>query len=78
MYNYIPLFVFSPSQGVCCSKRCQYLGNKTQLVCKPAGECTKLSVCSENNAQCPESQHKANFTLCSQNTQYCLNGVCYI
>uniref|UniRef100_A0A3B4U629 Disintegrin and metalloproteinase domain-containing protein 10-like n=1 Tax=Seriola dumerili TaxID=41447 RepID=A0A3B4U629_SERDU len=66
--------VCSPSQGLCCSHDCGF--KPASQTCDEETDCQRESVCSGLSPLCPEPSAKENFTVCSQGTRVCLNGVC--
>uniref|UniRef100_A0A665VDG7 ADAM10 endopeptidase n=1 Tax=Echeneis naucrates TaxID=173247 RepID=A0A665VDG7_ECHNA len=66
--------VCSPSQGLCCSQDCGF--KPASETCDEETECQRESVCSGLSPACPGPSAKDNFTVCSQGTRVCLNGVC--
>ncbi|XP_024134861.2 disintegrin and metalloproteinase domain-containing protein 10 [Oryzias melastigma] len=69
-----PQKVCSPSQGLCCSLECQFKPD-THL-CDEETDCQEASFCSGRTALCPPPTAKEKFTVCSQGTRICLDGVC--
>lgn len=67
------LLFFSPSQGLCCSLECQFKPD-THL-CDEETDCQEASFCSGLTALCPPPTAKEKFTVCSQGTRICLDGV---
>ncbi|KAM3620446.1 uncharacterized protein V6R79_023614 [Siganus canaliculatus] len=66
--------ICSPSQGLCCSQDCGF--KPADHTCDEETDCQRESVCSGLSPLCPEPSAKENFTVCSQGTRVCLNGVC--
>lgn len=64
----------SPSAGRCCSQECHLLPRNT--TCMRANDCTFPVSCDGVNPQCPRPVPKKNMTLCNNNTQVCLKGLC--
>ena len=67
----------SPSQGPCCSSRCEF--EPSDHVCMQANECVLNVTCTGERALCPSLDtryFRPNHTSCNSGTQVCLAGVC--
>uniref|UniRef100_A0A672GGJ7 Disintegrin and metalloproteinase domain-containing protein 10 n=1 Tax=Salarias fasciatus TaxID=181472 RepID=A0A672GGJ7_SALFA len=66
--------ICSPSQGPCCTPQCTF--KDMNVMCRVESDCALEGRCNGATAQCPSSEPKENLTLCHEDTQVCLNGVC--
>uniref|UniRef100_A0A3P9J7M5 ADAM10 endopeptidase n=1 Tax=Oryzias latipes TaxID=8090 RepID=A0A3P9J7M5_ORYLA len=64
----------SPSQGPCCRPDCQF--KPATHLCDEETDCQEASFCSGLSSICSTPAAKENFTVCSQGTRICLDGVC--
>ncbi|XP_059091577.1 disintegrin and metalloproteinase domain-containing protein 10-like isoform X2 [Tigriopus californicus] len=67
----------SPSEGPCCSNRCQFTQRSERVQCKNEDDCTMAATCDGQQARCPRPLFKPdNITECHEGTQVCQEGVC--
>lgn len=67
----------SPSQGICCNKKCQF--KSSDEVCRIHGDCMNEVNCTGNHYSCPinlDEFYKPDFTLCEHGTRICQKGKC--